>query len=552
MDFSDSGGPTTGTFSNGTTVPVSLSTISLYSDPQKKALRIIALTFASLSITAGTLMFYWYIGLRKRTFRHTYINRWFLAYFRLVMALICSDMGRSILEFAYPIITMSRGDVSVDSLYCQIGGFFTALFFEASDLMVFIIAIHTAIYVFNPNLTGSGDESGLWRWRYYVFGVWLFLPALLAGLAFINTTPYVPLVTWCYLPARPLVWRYTLAWGPRYFILLTISVLYIALYIYVRRVYRTIDRQQANSLSSTSDLDTQISSQDHQDTTLQKPPRSYLHRKRPSIHPPLFEEAEKESRASTSPSFIAEEDSTTPTSQTSMITHTPPGSEVKLSLPLPASAPRNNSLATTLTDTSVPTFARRDSVLAGLDPTQTFGHRRARVERQMRTLFIFPIVYFVMWIPPFIYHLYEVITYDGNETSLPPGTFVVTVLATIFLPAQGLVNVCVYAIREKPWRHGKRSPCASLVATPAGSRRHTFCDWKGFSHGEKFAEAEAQAQLDQAKVNHNRSSNPLQAAYTRRDLERQERELARSQNVDNNRPVRDWWDAQDDIESNRG
>jgi hypothetical protein len=63
----------TATFSNGTALPVTLSTLSLYTPDQKRDLRIIAITFASLSVLAGTLMFYWYIRLQKRTFRHTYI-----------------------------------------------------------------------------------------------------------------------------------------------------------------------------------------------------------------------------------------------------------------------------------------------------------------------------------------------------------------------------------------------------------------------------------------------------------------------------------------------
>ena len=378
-------------------------------------------------------------------------------------------MLRSTLELAYPIVTLAQGDVSVGSMYCDIGGFFTAYFFEASDLMIFIIAIHTAVYVFNPKLTQSGDEGGLWRWRYYVFVIWLAIPALLGGLAFINPVPYVPLVTWCYIPAYPLVWRYTLAWGPRYFILLTISILYVSLYIYVRRVYRKIDRTQRNSGSSDSDLDTgrgSVASQGQMprsDSGLQVPHPSYLNRKRPSIPPPLLEESEKESRASTAPS---DTDTPSPTSVSSILNHHQPAKPEMhlLSLP-PTIDTRNISVTTTLAETLPPSM--RDPHPATEDQTpHSFNNRRSRVERQMRTLFIFPIIYFIMWIPPFINHLYQVITYDSTATQLPPGTFVVTLLATIVLPAQGFVNVCVYAIRERPWR---RRRCSSYSSEPSKS-----------------------------------------------------------------------------------
>lgn len=66
--------PAYSTFTNGTVVPVAITTLSLYSEPEKRALRIIAMTFASLSILAGSLMMYWYVRLPKRTFRHSYFH----------------------------------------------------------------------------------------------------------------------------------------------------------------------------------------------------------------------------------------------------------------------------------------------------------------------------------------------------------------------------------------------------------------------------------------------------------------------------------------------
>jgi G protein-coupled receptor GPR1 len=484
------------------------------------------------------------------------------------MALIGSDMLRSTLELAYPIVTLTSGDVTADSLYCQIGGFFTAYFFEASDLMVFIIAIHTAVFVFNPKLTQAADEGGIWRWRYYIFAAWFVIPGLLAGLAFINPTAYVPLVTWCYLPAHPLVWRYTLAWGPRYFILLTISVLYIALYIYVRRVYRTIDRNQRGGTSE-SDFDSQGSSHGSSQfvelgsPNLQSPPPSYLQRKRPSIPSPLLEDPEKESRPSLS---ILSTETPTPTSETS-IGHQNllPEDRAPTAPPPTAVSARNVSAATTLTYVPPPSVCNPPA--SNRDINLTFNQRRARVERQLRTLFIFPIVYLIMWIPPFINHLYQVITFDSKATTLPPGTFVVTVLATIFLPAQGFVNVCVYAIRERPWRRRKRHDRSSTTLTHRSSfRPSAFVEWKGFHHNnnnntaataasvEKPTDVEMQAQLDVAKEIHMRMSDPVEAAYTRRDIEQWERELARAHtaSVSSESRIRrdNWWDAQYEIENN--
>ena len=467
-------------------------------------------------------------------------------------------MLRSGLELAYPIVTLSHGDVSVGSLYCNIGGFFTAYFFEASDLMIFIIAIHTAVYVFNPKVTQAGDEGGLWRWRYSVFAIWLTTPALLGGLAFINPIPYVPLVTWCYLPAYPLVWRYTLAWGPRYFILLTISVLYVSLYFYVRRVYRKLDRTQRDSGSTDSELETVHESFGSQgqlpkaDAALHAPHPTYFNRKRPSIPPPLLEETEKESRTSIAKSDI---DTPSPTSASSIINH-PPLKPDTHPIPLPTTTDLRNLSVTANLSAGLPPSLLEPPPSTEQTPKNSFNNRRARVERQMRTLFIFPIVYFIMWIPPFINHLYQVITYDSTATQLPKGTFVVTLLATIVLPSQGFVNVCVYAIRERPWRRRRRvnrlsTASASRVARVANS----FSEWKGFHNEEKPAgrpsAEDIQAQIEQAKATHLKSTNTAQAAYARRDIERVERELARAHTVDSRPRPTNWWEAQDDLEANR-
>jgi hypothetical protein len=156
----------------------------------------------------------------------------------------------------------------------------------------------------------------------------------------------------------------------------------------------------------------------------------------------------------------------------------------------------------------------------------------------MRTLFIFPVVYLIMWIPPFVNHLYQVITYDSNATTLPAGTYAVTVLATIFLPSQGFVNVCVYAVRERPWRRRRRR---KSVVPP--NRTAAFGEYVP-SEKPSGTAGDIQAQIDLAKMNHNKMSDPVDAAYTRRDIERGERELSRVQAVDTKRVRHHWWEAQ--------
>jgi hypothetical protein len=119
-------------------------------------------------------------------------------------------------------------------------------------------------------------------------------------------------------------------------------------------------------------------------------------------------------------------------------------------------------------------------------------------------------------------------------------------LATIFLPAQGFVNVCVYAVRERPWRRRRDQRNSTININTSNNRgSRTFGDWT-VCDKEKGA-GDLQAQIDQAKVHHMKMSNPSQAAYTRRDIERGERELAR-QNVEGRRGRDNWWDEPGDGE----
>ena len=466
------------------------------------------------------------------------------------MALISSDLLRSTLELAYPIATLVQGDVQAGSRYCEVGGFFTAYFFELSDWMIFVIAIHTAVYVFYPKLTQASDEGGLWRWRYWVFGIWLTFPALLAALAFIHTPAYVPLVTWCYLPAQPLVWRYTLAWGPRYFIFLTISVLYVALYVHVRRAYRNIDRNR-NGNSDGSEFDSQSSihvPNQGEEPTLTFPPPTFTQRKQPSIPPPVFEIPEEPEREP-SPSGSTETEVPTLDSDTS---NNQPSADNQFmasesQLVPPTIIPierRNLSNVTTLADPSPPPSRRGSVIPTTPTPNTSIAQQRARVQRQMRTLFIFPIVYFFMWIPPFINHIYQVVTYDDNATSLPPGTFPIAVIATIFLPAQGFVNVCVYAARERPWRQRRRRSNVKKSSSLAiGEKDGTL------SAGPQRTREALQMQVDTGKNRLAQMGNPAQAAFARREVERAERELARAQYGQRPaRPRKEWWEVEPEAE----
>lgn len=128
--------------------------------------------------------------------------------------------------------------------FCQACGFLFSMGIEAADAAVFLIALHSAVYIFWPNR--AGGESGLYpyrRWAYGFFGLW---PSLMASLAFMRgTRAYVDTGQSCYLPTTPWWSRSTLSWIPRYLVLLIILLMYGASYTYVRVMMRRYSRRSS-------------------------------------------------------------------------------------------------------------------------------------------------------------------------------------------------------------------------------------------------------------------------------------------------------------------
>lgn len=102
-----------------------------------------------------------------------------------------------------------------------------------TDFAVLAIAIHTAMQVFSPR-PYSRSESGLYRYRWIVYPVTVLLPVLLSALAFTrHGYAYLSQGPICSLPIRPFWYRLAINWIPRYIVMLTIVVLYTAIYIHV-------------------------------------------------------------------------------------------------------------------------------------------------------------------------------------------------------------------------------------------------------------------------------------------------------------------------------
>ena len=109
----------------------------------------------------------------------------------------------------------------------------------------------------------------------------------------------------------------------------------------------------------------------------------------------------------------------------------------------PVPVARKPTLLEALRDgTLLPPPSRREPP----DPNRALRKRHKAIQRQLRLMFIYPLVYLLMWIAPFINHCYY---YTKQEN--PP--FIVNCIALISLCLQCAVDCLVFSIRETPWRY---------------------------------------------------------------------------------------------------
>ena len=287
--------------------------------------------------------------------------------------------------------------------------------------MILLIAVHTLLAILRP-----GKSTGLDVYRYPAYACCVVFSILLPGLAFLNRSKneaYISQGAYCYLPIRPIWFRLALSWIPRYIILCTIIGIYITIYVYVTLQFGKFDINLTTStLSAVPSATDAIRNKPV--TASQTSGPSYVRGRsheesRPGMNAPSISENRGISAPVTSSPFQPES-----------------------SDPSPDPVVRKPTLLEALRDKSL-LPPRRYS--PSQDANHTLRKRHKAIQRQLRYMFIYPLVYLVMWIVPFINHCYYY-----TEQHNPP--FVLNSLALVSLCLQCAVDCLVFSIRERPWR----------------------------------------------------------------------------------------------------
>lgn len=409
----------------------------LFTPAQNILQRTLAIVASVVSIVFCLAAIYCFLAIdpKRLVFRH-----------QLIAFLILFDLLKAVVLLIFPSRVFTHPDLYFNDVFCQVIGFFTATCIEGADLAILSFAVHTFLLIFKPSLTmklpdSDRVEGGLYRYRYYVYGLSFIIPLALASFPYIGVG-YVSFVCWCYLPQRPVWYRLVLSWVPRYLIVVIILSVYGLIYYHVLKEFRTLGGvfSTMHRLKHRTAL--------HPTSLMAKPSffssiLYFFETLRDHLFPKLMLPGES--------SDISRTDSSTDSNI--------------------------DPIALENYETRVPAAPADPENTAGSDAIQAanlehFRHRQKVIEKQMKSIFVYPFAYILMWLFPFILQCTQ-INYEFHHGPL----VWLNCVGAFMQPFYGFVDSMVFFYREQPWKHTIMENFSKLYSTQLESfyMRHSSC-----------------------------------------------------------------------------
>ena len=190
--------------------------------------------------------------------------------------------------------------------------------------------------------------------------------------------------------------------------------------------------------------------------------------------------------------------------------------------------------------------------------------RHRAIKRQLRYLFIYPLVYMIVWTIPFASHCLQYTDYFSRN---PP--YALQCASVSVLALQCAVDCCLFAFREKPWRHINADGTSSVPnnkdynQTEKKSTRRSGLFWPSLKFWKTsrpafwklgiFARSPAVPGNEKKGKSRAEMAWESRIAYRRRDLE-EARNLESREEVERKRRESDdrrggrgrqWWEQED-------
>lgn len=335
-----------------------------------------------------------------------------------------------------------------------------------TDIATLLIATHGALQIFRPTVSSLDIGDGLYEYQNYCFAIIILLPITLASISFVNPGPaYTAQGAFCSLPTSPIWYRIALSYAPRYLIGLIVVSLSIAVYVHVELKFRSFAKLQRSSRTSIAFPAGQSPGamvEQEMVRESQQARRGSL----PILSTPNYGDRTDEPSTAIQPQspkttrsdfsairndvvqgyFPAPMESAAPAGRKISIITTGSRDTVatsnrsRVSLPVMAAFKRTHSALQRLT-------APANGVAPQLTAMQKQVAERKALRRQLRLIFVYPIVYVVLWIPPCTLNAMQYSSkYAGH---LPPW---LGALSNVCLTLMGGIDCIVFFWREKPWR----------------------------------------------------------------------------------------------------
>lgn len=281
----------------------------------------------------------------------------------------------------------------------------------------------------------------------------------MAGLAFINPTfGYLTVGAFCVLPLRPFWYRLALAWVPRYLVISIIMSLAVAIYAYVGFEFHKYSQHGASlndSSLSTPGNSTMYSTKDDIPVLAVPEGTEFLHQtsRKASL---AVQDAVLTPRRASAVSFagVGSISDSIHANPLGLGIYSENSNQLKHSensrIGAHSSADIEHTATSTMVDENLQSSQKaaiHGKVSGKISEQRQLERQRARIHRQLRLMFIYPITYTLMWLFPFVQHC----TSYKNKYVVHP-IWWLRVVTVICMTGMGFVNCVIFSLREKPWR----------------------------------------------------------------------------------------------------
>jgi G protein-coupled receptor GPR1 len=487
----------------------------------------------------------------------------------LIMLLIQSDMFKAFWLMVPPVAYFIQGPVDSSDTICQISGFLLNSAIEASDIAVLMIAFHSALYILK---SGRPDgDAGLYPYRRWAYAAWFVIPLILTAIVPATGGRFENVGSVCYLPTTPLWYRTALSWGPRYVIFFIIIFTYSALYWYLFWKFRNLEKAQRrasmerrrNSMGTTKepkvppigevpptpafahhgllDIDRPRASIATDEVVVPQSAAQTpecdrvdkLHLDTSSAESAASESQGKSERAHGSSSLTEKLE---PNSEPDA-TQGPKGridsqdqTSATATRPLPRRPlsafmfQQDMRRAISIPENQDHEHSNGASIYLTQSVTGDVLHQsRRNMRRQLRLLFVYPLMYMITWIAPFVSNAHRLRPSENDNGNNQPYELIAASTASLCISAA--VDCCFFIAWEKPWR----------------DVRGSF--WEGLLHRLRIRRV-------QGMVGRTRDEQSRDARTALRRRTREATDLAtaatqrRSTRGTGTTATREWWDAE--------